>query len=47
MVASYLSRTIESKPLPAAVRHFATHRVPGIYKDDYLNSLFSYNHYKR
>ena len=45
MIASYLSRL--KKPLPAAVRLFATHRVPGIYKDDYLNTLFTYNHYQR
>ena len=45
MIANYMVRM--GYPLPKAVRTFAVHRSPGIYKDDYIESLFKYNHFQR
>ncbi|KAK9804496.1 hypothetical protein WJX73_010638 [Symbiochloris irregularis] len=45
MISNYMVRM--GYPLANAVRTFATHRSPGIYKDDYIQALFKYNHFRR
>lgn len=45
MICNYLVRT--GKPCTEAVKLFAVHRHPGIYKDDYLEALFAYTHFQR
>ena len=45
MICNYMVRM--GMPLTDAVRHFAVHRPPGIYKDDYIQALFKYNHFYR
>jgi mRNA-capping enzyme len=43
MVVSYLVR-LQGMSVEKALRVFADHRPPGIYKEDYIRDLYKYNH---
>ncbi len=45
MIANYMVRSGESAI--DAVKIFAQHRPPGIYKPHYLDRLFEYNHERK
>lgn len=42
MVVSYLVR--QGMSVERALRVFAAHRPPGIYKEDYVRALYTYYH---
>ncbi len=44
MLVNYMVRQGVGLSVAAALQVFAKHRPPGIYKPDYVDALFKYNH---